>query len=901
MDPKELDQLERREFEERLRRREEERKRRGDEAENKSLGSEAKKRRTIDISDAEQMRILREESRRVYVSDRVQKKLAEEQALLKAEAEMFLPEEQTIEELREREAKEKRLQIVHELQRVQKDDHHDRYHMPDAYVDEQKLKMDKAKKQSVLYQRYHDKGFDPQSDQKEWEKQQTEKAIAHFGSGNKQLLEQVKEYDLLIEDEIEFVSHAILEGKVEAPLTETQLEERRRQQEALAKLTERERVNAVRESLPIFKYKNELLKCIEENQVIIMVGETGSGKTTQITQYLRDAGYTQGGKRIACTQPRRVAAMSVAARVAQEIGTTLGHEIGYRIRFEDKTSDKTEVVYMTDGMLLREFLYEPDLGTYTVVIVDEAHERTLHTDIVFGLVKDVARFRKDFKLIISSATLEAAKFEKFFDGAPIFEIPGRRYNVEVFHTVAHEADYVEAAVVCALQIHMKEGPGDILIFLTGQDEIEDCNAALIEKTRALGTKLKELRILPIYSTLPSDEQVKIFEPAPPGGRKVVIATNIAETSLTIDGIVYVIDCGFCKQNCYNPRAGMESLVVVPISKASAIQRAGRAGRTQPGKCYRIYTKWSYDNELEENPIPEIQRTNLGNVVLLLKSLGIHDLPHFDFIDGPPAETLIKALEQLYALGALNDKGELTKLGRRMAEFPLDPQLSKTLVASEKYKCASQIASICAMLSVNNAIFFMPKDKKLNAETARKNFFKGGGDHLALLNVWEEYEATEFSDSWCKENFIQPRSMRRARDVREQLMNMMERVEIEACESEDLDNLKKAIASGYFFHTATLNKDGKSYRTIKTGSTAQTVYIHPSSHLFRKDDKDDRPPVKWMVYHELVLTNKEYMRNCLEIQPKWLCEIAPHYYKAKDLDLVEKKMPKTPTAKYRPEG
>lgn len=445
--------------------------------------------------------------------------------------------------------------------------------------------------------------------------------------------------------------------------------------------------------------------------------------------------------------------MSVAARVAQEVGCKLGHEVGYSIRFEDCSSDRTILKYMTDGMLLREFLSEPDLKSYTCLMIDEAHERTLHTDILFGLVKDVARARPDLKLIVSSATLEAAKFSEFFDDAPVFKVPGRRFPVDIYYTKQPEADYVEAAVVTALQIHVTQPKGDILVFLTGQEEIETAQEMLQQRTRGLGTRIKELIILPIYATLPSDLQAKIFVPTPEGARKIILATNIAETSLTIDGIVYVIDAGFCKQNSFNPRTGMESLIVSPVSKAQANQRAGRAGRVQAGKCFRLYTAWSFSNELDETTIPEIQRTNLGSVVLMLKSLGIDDLINFDFMDPPPPETLIRALEHLYALGALNDDGDLTKLGRRMAEFPVDPMLSKAILQSEKYKCVDQVITICAMVSTGNAVFFRPKEKAMHADNARKNFFRPGGDHMMLLNVFNQWKETDFSSQWCLENFV----------------------------------------------------------------------------------------------------------------------------------------------------
>lgn len=340
-------------------------------------------------------------------------------------------------------------------------------------------------------------------------------------------------------------------------------------------------------------------------------------------------------------------------------------------------------------------------------------------------------------MLISSATLDAEKFSDYFDCAPIFKIPGRRFPVEIHYTKAPEADYLDAAVVTALQIHVTQPPGDgdILIFLTGQEEIETAEEIIKHRIKGLGTKIAELIICPIYANLPTELQAKIFEPTPEGARKVVLATNIAETSLTIDGIKYVIDPGFSKMKSYNPRTGMESLLVAPISKASANQRAGRSGRTGPGKCFRLYTAYNYMNDLEDNTVPEIQRTNLANVVLSLKSLGIHDLLNFDFMDPPPAEALLKALELLFALSALNKLGELTKVGRRMAEFPLDPMLSKMIVASDKYKCSDEIISIAAMLSVGNSIFYRPKDKQVHADNARMNFHVGNvGDHIALLKV-----------------------------------------------------------------------------------------------------------------------------------------------------------------------
>ncbi|KGY15053.1 pre-mRNA-splicing factor ATP-dependent RNA helicase-like protein cdc28 [Paracoccidioides brasiliensis Pb03] len=645
-------------------------------------------------------------------------------------------------------------------------------------------------------------------------------------------------------------------------------------------------IEETRKSLPIYRFREEIIQAVADHQIIIIVGETGSGKTTQIPQYLHEAGYTKGGMKIGCTQPRRVAAMSVAARVAEEMGVKVGNEVGYAIRFEDATSDKTVLKYMTDGMLLRELLTEPDLGAYSVLMIDEAHERTVSTDIACGLLKDIAKARPDLKLLISSATIDAQKFQKYFDDAPIFNIPGRRYPVDIHYTLQPEANYLAAAITTVFHIHISQGKGDILVFLTGQEEIEAAEQSIQETARKLGSKIPELIICPIYANLPSELQAKIFEPTPPGARKVVLATNIAETSLTIDGIVYVIDPGFVKENVFNPRTGMESLVVTPCSRASAGQRAGRAGRVGPGKCFRLYTKWAYYNELEENTTPEIQRTNLNGVVLMLKSLGIDQLLDFDFMDPPPAETLIRALEQLYALGALNDHGDLTKVGRQMAEFPTDPMLAKAILAADKYGCVEEVLSIIAMLGEASSLFFRPKDKKIHADSARARFtIKDGGDHFSLLNVWNQWVDSDFSYVWARENFLQQRSLTRARDVRDQLAKLCDRVEvtITSSGSSNLVPIQKAITAGFFPNAARLQRGGDSYRTVKNG---QTVYLHPSSTLFEVNPK-------WVIYYELVLTSKEYMRSNMPLQPEWLVEVAPHYHKKKDLETLgtDRKVPK----------
>uniref|UniRef100_A0AAQ4P3Q1 RNA helicase n=1 Tax=Gasterosteus aculeatus aculeatus TaxID=481459 RepID=A0AAQ4P3Q1_GASAC len=678
-------------------------------------------------------------------------------------------------------------------------------------------------------------------EQGRWEEERLKTASLSFGAKREReqgMRREQERYQLILEEEemIEFVSTAMtMKGTRTEEVGFTLVSSSSlfivvphiSFQEALALSQaelKKQSMQEVRRSLPIFPYREDLLAAINQHQILVIEGETD--------------GYTKGGMKIGCTQPRRVAAMSVASRVAQEMSVKLGNEVGYSIRFEDCTSERTVLKYMTDGMLLREFLTEPDLASYSVVIIDEAHERTLHTDILFGLIKDIARFRSDLKVLVASATLDTERFSCFFDDAPVFRIPGRRFPVDIFYTKAPEADYLEACVVSVLQIHVTQPTGDVLVFLTGQEEIETCCELLQERCRRLGSKIAELLVLPIYANLPSDMQAKIFNPTPPGARKVVVATNIAETSLTIDGIIYVIDPGFCKQKSYNARTGMESLIVTPCSRASANQRAGRAGRVAAGKCFRLYTAWAFKHEMEETTVPEIQRTNLGNVVLLLKSLGINDLIHFDFMDPPPHETLVLALEQLYALGALNHLGELTKLGRRMAELPVDPMLSKMVL------CSEEVLTIAAMLSVNNSIFYRPKDKVVHADNARMNFVVPGGDHLVLLNVYTQWLESGYSTQWCYENFIQFRSMRRARDVRDQLEGLMERIEVEVVSSQGdslpirkVGETRENLANG-------------GYKTVKH---QQTVYVHPNSSLF-----EEQP--RWLIYHELVFTTKEFMRQ-----------------------------------------
>ncbi|CAI9106588.1 OLC1v1005778C1 [Oldenlandia corymbosa var. corymbosa] len=647
--------------------------------------------------------------------------------------------------------------------------------------------------------------------------------------------------------------------------------------EAVSEFAKSKTLTEQRQYLPIFSIRDELLQVVRENQVVVVVGETGSGKTTQLTQYLHEDGYTVNGI-VGCTQPRRVAAMSVAKRVSEEMETELGDKVGYAIRFEDVTGPNTVIKYMTDGVLLRETLKDSDLDKYRVVVMDEAHERSLNTDVLFGILKKVVARRLDFKLIVTSATLNADKFSNFFGSVPIFHIPGRTFPVQILYSKSPCEDYVEAAVKQAMTIHITSAPGDILIFMTGQDEIEATCYALAERMEQLISSSKQavpkLLILPIYSQLPADLQAKIFEKAEEGARKCIVATNIAETSLTVDGIYYVIDTGYGKMKVYNPRMGMDALQVFPVSRAAADQRAGRAGRTGPGTCYRLYTENAYLNEMLPSPVPEIQRTNLGNVVLLLKSLKIENLLDFDFMDPPPQDNILNSMYQLWVLGALDNVGNLTDLGWKMVEFPLDPPLAKMLLVGEQLGCINEVLTIVSMLSVPS-VFFRPKDRAEESDAAREKFFVPESDHLTLLNVYQQWKANQYRGDWCNDHFLQVKGLRKAREVRSQLLDILKtlKIPLTTC-GPDWDVVRQAICSAYFHNAARLKGVGE-YVNCRNG---MPCHLHPSSSLFGLGYTPE-----YVVYHELVLTTKEYMQNVTAVEAQWLADLGPMFFSIKDSD------------------
>lgn len=672
------------------------------------------------------------------------------------------------------------------------------------------------------------------------------------------------------------------------------------------------RINDQRKSLPAFAVRTDLIRTIKENQVTIVIGETGSGKTTQLTQFLYEEGLganlASDGERkmIGCTQPRRVAAMSVAKRVSEERRCVLGKEVGYAIRFEDKTdSQKTVIKYMTEGILLREVLMDPMLEKYSCIIMDEAHERSVNTDVLLGLFKQLVSRRRDLKLIITSATMNADRFTQFFGDAPQFTIPGRTFPVEVFFSKNTCSDYVEAAVKQILTIHLQtasksqdqQNDGDILVFMTGQEDIEMTCQLLQEKLDMLENP-PPLDILPIYSALPADLQKKIFSKSS-SKRKVVVATNIAETSLTVDGIKYVVDAGLVKVKVYNPKLGMDTLQVVPISFANAQQRSGRAGRTGPGITYRLYTERAVEEDkMYLQPIPEIQRANLTNVLLLLKSLKVDDINLFPFLDPPPKDVLNCSLFELWSIGALDNFGDLTDLGRALTEFPIEPTLSKAIILSSRpeFNCSEEIITIVAMLSVP-PVYFRPKERAEEADAAREKFLISESDHLTLLNVYVQWETNLRKlknnygkiNSWCSRNFLQLKSLLRAKDIKNQLIFIMNKNRLPVVRSKSDDDIRKCLCASFFQQLAKLikvNVNG-SPEFINLRHNYMKMYLHPTSALV-----GSTPESIYVIYHELVLTTREYMNVVTVVDPLWLFEFGnkfffvPDRYKLKILDKVD---------------
>lgn len=536
---------------------------------------------------------------------------------------------------------------------------------------------------------------------------------------------------------------------------------------------------------------------------------------------------------------------------------------------------------------------DPLLTRYSVIMVDEAHERSISSDILLGLLKKIRKRRPELRIIVSSATLQAEEFLRFFSedvddanqpkGAEkigsIISLEGRTHPIDILYLESPTEDYVEKAISTVFDIHTSEPTGDILVFLTGRDEIETAVQAVSERSAQLPPHSKSLLPMPLYAGLTTEQQMYVFDEAPEDTRKVIFSTNIAEASVTINGIAYVVDCGFVKLRAYNPETGIETLTATPVSKASAAQRAGRAGRTKPGKCFRLYTEDSY-RALPEANVPEIQRSNLAPFVLQLKALGIDNVVRFDFLTPPPAELMIKALELLYSLGAVDDYAKLTKpLGMRMAELAVEPMMAKTLLSAPSFGCLSEILTIAAMTSLGGNVWVQQDEDKKRVESTRRKFAAEEGDHITLLNVYQAFVTKGRKEGrFCHDNFLNFKALTRAVSIRAQLKRYLERFGIPVDESlantgtlnNKAEQICRCLTTGYFAHAARMQPDG-TFRNVSGGTV---LHAHPSSLMFnRKAD--------WVIFHEVFDTgNKIYIRDVTKIEKNWLLEYAPDYYQTK---------------------
>lgn len=659
------------------------------------------------------------------------------------------------------------------------------------------------------------------------------------------------------------------------------------------------------EQLPIYYHKTKLVQAVKDSTFLIVTGETGCGKTTQLPQYLHKAGFCKNG-RIGITQPRRVAAITVAQRVAQEMKYTLGREVGYQVRFDDCTTQDTVVKYMTDGCLLREILADPGLSQYSVIILDEVHERSLNTDILLGLLKKVfsnpnkAMKGRSFplKVVVMSATMETEKLSAFLGNCPVFVIPGRTFPVTCSFGSAigpkdtESTGYVKEVVKVALDVHTNEMAGDILVFLTGQFEIERACDMLYEKAEAIDYRydvqdptVDGLLILPLYGSMPTDQQRQIFQPPPQRIRKCVVATNIAATSLTINGIKYIVDSGFVKQLNHNSRVGLDILEVVPISKSEAQQRTGRAGRTSAGKCFRIYNKEFWEKCMPEYTIPEIQRTSLTAVVLTLKCLGVHDVIRFPYLDSPEERFILEALKQLYQFDAIDRRGRVTQLGELMVEFPLHPGLTRALLKAASFGCPDLMLPVAAMLSVEN-IFIRPGHPEKQKEADQKHralaSMSGGmNDFATLLSIFQLCKSSEKPSAWCKGNWIHWRALKSAFSVETQLREILLRLQqrsdfpVESFDGNKSELFRLCLCAGYFTNVARRSV-GKVFCTMD--GHGSMVHIHPSSSLFEQETE-----LNWVIFHDVLVTSKVYIRTVCPVRYEWVKDLLP---KLHEVDVYE---------------
>lgn len=714
------------------------------------------------------------------------------------------------------------------------------------------------------------------------------------------------------------------------------------------------RTSAISNDLPILKFKNEIIYLIENNSVVIVVGPTGSGKTTQIPQFLLEQGWTG----IACTQPRRLSAIAMANRVSQELGLggEVGGTIGYSVRFDDSTSTRTLCRFITDGMLFRECLHDPLLSKYYVLIIDEAHERSLHTDLLLALIKKILPKRPDLRVIISSATIDAEAFKKYFtlpridfksrkkiygpvkeisnettktnlssepvpikDFIPkerfepkIISIEGRSFPVQVEFLCSGPSDrmiqsedvIIDGVVRLIREINeTSEDDGDILVFLSGRSEIEKCHELLtnfkteeVEDVSELmglfnSKKQKKIKrgkfnfnILQLYAGMNSSDQLKVFDTSRPGIRKVILSTNIAEASITIDGVVYVIDSGRVKVRVYTGKE--DKMVTIPISKASADQRAGRAGRTRPGKAFRLYTREFFDQQMLKHSIPDLQLTKLTAIILQLKAMCINNLLEFDFLTPLPSKNIKLALEELWILKALNPlNGALSDpFGKQMAQLPLEPELGHFFLRCCEFNCPREGAALAAMLTVQNnqnevlSTFLLPAENNMNYAKLQRKFWVEEGDHLTLLNIFMSYLGnSENSVKFSQKYGLNLKNLSTVHRLYLTLLTYLRKVfkrptdrEIKLSRDEISILIRKSLISAYPLKVSKSDEQRACFSDI---SKTETYHIHPNSVLFKR-----LPPL--VLYGQIVETTKKFIKFITLIESDWLEEIHPQIYKQK---------------------
>ena len=667
-----------------------------------------------------------------------------------------------------------------------------------------------------------------------------------------------------------------------------------------------------RKSLPIYQHREEILNLIKNNNFCIITGETGSGKTTQLPQYIIESltlsdFYKNNQKfqkskklpRVVITQPRRVAAIQMAKRVCYEKNYTLGKEIGYTIRFGDNSSENTIIKYVTDGILVKECLTDNNLNKYHVVIIDEAHERSLYSDILFALIKQVVKVRNgSLKLIIMSATLNTEQFIKYFNNCPLLKVSGKLYPVDITYHPSPMDKRVKSSVELAIRIHLHEGPGHILAFLTGFEECEKAckmTYSILEDLSKKGKKVPPMNIMPLYGAQNTEDQSRIFERTKNNCRKLIFCTNIAETSLTVDGIGFVIDCGYVKQKIYNHKTSMDSLMIVPISKVQAKQRSGRAGRTGPGKCLRIYTEQFYKNSMSDVIIPEILRVNLASTILTLKSMGIDNIVDFDFMEKPDRNSIYEALKQLFFLQAIDLDGHITNLGKEMTKFPLDCCYSRALIASNFFNVREEMEILVSLISSENVFVNVNKydeDRRAFFEKTKNEFIDKYSDHVTLLNIYKEMEFNNFNEEWCQKHFLHIRALRQTRNILEQIKTYMNNINLRECEKfynlfiiknlrEEIENdtslddyekinclVRMSLCQGFYMNTARIMNnsiDGLNYIRISDGVS---VTLDRFSSIALKNLKCD-----YVIFTELSGTiSKPVMKQVSCVELKWINDL-----------------------------